>query len=257
MQLGLNDLGLNNGQVFSPAAFFSASEQGAWYDPSDLSSMFQESTGVTPAVVGQPVGLILDKSGRGNHATQATAAARPTLRQAAGGQYYLEFDGVDDSLVGALPSGDYIYHTLGSAAAMRSVADDFKQLVALGNIGNATPRLRNYPISSLWNTLMTNDAGSSASLESVTAADTSAHVHLHNSGASSRRYRVDSVVATAAAASGAMTINAIGLGAKLDGGAGDYGQLNLYQTVLVAAVITSAQEASLAAYLAVKGGVTL
>lgn len=34
----------------------------------------------------------------GNHATQATAASRPTLRQDASGYYYLEFDGVDDSL---------------------------------------------------------------------------------------------------------------------------------------------------------------
>lgn len=35
----------------------------------------------------------------GNHATQATAASRPVLRQTAGGLYYLEFDGTDDFLV--------------------------------------------------------------------------------------------------------------------------------------------------------------
>lgn len=35
----------------------------------------------------------------GNHATQATAAARPTLQQTAGGLYYLDFDGVDDWLL--------------------------------------------------------------------------------------------------------------------------------------------------------------
>ncbi len=44
-------------------ALFANSEQGAWYDPSDFSSMFQDSTGTTPVTaVGQPVGLILDKS---------------------------------------------------------------------------------------------------------------------------------------------------------------------------------------------------
>jgi len=48
---------------FSPAALFSAGEVGAWYDPSDFSTMFQDSTGVTPVTaVEQPVGLILDKS---------------------------------------------------------------------------------------------------------------------------------------------------------------------------------------------------
>jgi hypothetical protein len=37
----------------------------------------------------------------GNHATQATAASRPILRQDANGKYYLFFDGVDDSLATA------------------------------------------------------------------------------------------------------------------------------------------------------------
>lgn len=41
----------------------------------------------------------------GNHATQATAASRPTLRQDASGYYYLEFDGIDDSL--AMASVDF------------------------------------------------------------------------------------------------------------------------------------------------------
>lgn len=40
---------------------FSAGEQGAWYDPSDLSTLFQDAYGTTPVTaVGQPVGLILD-----------------------------------------------------------------------------------------------------------------------------------------------------------------------------------------------------
>lgn len=39
-----------------------------------------------------------DKSGRGNHASQATTAARPLLQQDTGGRYYLSFDGVDDRL---------------------------------------------------------------------------------------------------------------------------------------------------------------
>jgi len=37
----------------------------------------------------------------GNHASQATAASRPILRQDAGGRYYLEFDGVDDGMATA------------------------------------------------------------------------------------------------------------------------------------------------------------
>ena len=59
---------------------FSASEPGAWYDPSDMSTLFQDSAGTTPVTaVERPVGRMLDKSGRGNHATQATTTKRPVL----------------------------------------------------------------------------------------------------------------------------------------------------------------------------------
>ena len=81
--------------AINPATLFSGAS-GAWYDPSDLTTVWQDSGRTTPAVVGDPVGCIDDKSGAGLHMTQATAAARPTLRQDAGGFYYLERDGSDD-----------------------------------------------------------------------------------------------------------------------------------------------------------------
>jgi len=50
-------------QVFSPASLFTSGVQGAWYDPSDYTSLFQESAGKTAVTaVEQPVGLMLDKS---------------------------------------------------------------------------------------------------------------------------------------------------------------------------------------------------
>jgi hypothetical protein len=85
------------GQVWTPATLFASGEQGAWYDPSDFSTLFQDTAGTVPVTaVGQSVARINDKSGRGNHATQATTAARPLLEQDAGGRYYLKGDGVDD-----------------------------------------------------------------------------------------------------------------------------------------------------------------
>jgi hypothetical protein len=66
---------------FNVLSLFSSGEQGAWYDPSDFSTMFQDSAGSTPVTaVEQPVGLIRDKSGRNNHASQATSTSRPVLR---------------------------------------------------------------------------------------------------------------------------------------------------------------------------------
>ncbi len=79
---------------------FANGEQGFWYDPNDLSTMYQDAAGTVPVTgAGQPVGLILDKSGRGNHARQTQAAMRPILqRNATTGAYYLALDGADDFL---------------------------------------------------------------------------------------------------------------------------------------------------------------
>jgi hypothetical protein len=56
--------GLINGfGGFNPATLFATGEQGAWYDPSDLTTLFQDSAGTTPVTAaGQSVGLMLDKS---------------------------------------------------------------------------------------------------------------------------------------------------------------------------------------------------
>lgn len=54
---------LSGATAFTPASLFAASEPGAWYDPSDFSTMFQDVSGTIPVTaVGQPVGLIWDKS---------------------------------------------------------------------------------------------------------------------------------------------------------------------------------------------------
>ena len=84
---------------FDPAVLFANNEPGVWYDPSDLSTLFQDTAGTTPVTTpGQTVALMLDKSGNGFHATQPTAAARPTY-QTDGTLHWLSFDGVDDWMV--------------------------------------------------------------------------------------------------------------------------------------------------------------
>jgi hypothetical protein len=71
-----------------------------WYDPSDLTTLFQDSAGTVPVTTaGQTVGKMLDKSGRGNHATQATAGLRPTYQVDTNGHPYLLFDGIADYMV--------------------------------------------------------------------------------------------------------------------------------------------------------------
>ncbi|WP_420229036.1 hypothetical protein ACOBWA_08420 [Psychrobacter sp. ER1] len=42
---------------------FAGDKQGVWYDPSDLTTLFQDAAGTTPVTKdGDPVGLMLDKS---------------------------------------------------------------------------------------------------------------------------------------------------------------------------------------------------
>lgn len=62
LRLGLG-LGLSGGVSFSPLSLFAASEPGFWFDPSDISTLFQDTAGTTPVTAaGQSVGLVLDKS---------------------------------------------------------------------------------------------------------------------------------------------------------------------------------------------------
>lgn len=96
----LKAIGAGVPRPWVPDQLFRAGEVGIWYDPSDLSTLFQDAAGTTPVTdVEQPVGLMLDKSGGGHNATQSTAAARPVLRQDVSGAYYLAFDGIDDYMV--------------------------------------------------------------------------------------------------------------------------------------------------------------
>ncbi len=73
----------------------------AWYDPSDLSTLWQD-TGKTTAVTAadDPVRVVEDISGNGNDLVAPSDAARP-LYKTAGGLRWLEFDGTDDAMADA------------------------------------------------------------------------------------------------------------------------------------------------------------
>ena len=60
------------------AALFGNDEDGFLIDADDWSTLFQDTAGTQPVTApNQGVALALDKSGNGNHATQATTADRP------------------------------------------------------------------------------------------------------------------------------------------------------------------------------------
>lgn len=85
----------NNTVAPSVGDLFVGGFQGAWYDPADLAALFQDATGTVPVTAdGQPVGLMLDKSGNGNHATNADVETCPRYRTD-GTRHWLQFRGLD------------------------------------------------------------------------------------------------------------------------------------------------------------------
>lgn len=110
------------GFEFSPHLLFANGEQGAWYDPSDLTTLFQDAAGTTPVTAdGDPVGLMLDKSGNGNHATQEVSADRPVYRTA-GGLHWLESEGFRCGLETSLQ--------MGLSGGRRSLLTAFRQMTS-------------------------------------------------------------------------------------------------------------------------------
>lgn len=87
------------GPPFEPGELFSSAEAGAWYDPSDVATLWKDTGGTDPVTApGDAVARIDDKSGNGRHLTQDTVANRPTYQVDASDKSYLLFDGVDDYL---------------------------------------------------------------------------------------------------------------------------------------------------------------
>lgn len=84
------------GSNFDPMTLFAGGKQGVFYDPSDKSTLFQDVAGTVPVTKdGDPVALMKDKSGNGNHATQTVSASRPTYHTD-GVLHWLQRDGADD-----------------------------------------------------------------------------------------------------------------------------------------------------------------
>jgi len=83
---------------WTPLQIFLSGVLGVWFDPSDLSTLFQDAAGTIPVTAdGDPVGLMLDKSGNGYHASQSVSGARPVYRTD-GVLHWIQLDGINDFL---------------------------------------------------------------------------------------------------------------------------------------------------------------
>jgi hypothetical protein len=88
------------GGGFSPNALFASGEAGDWFDPSDLSRMWQDTAGTTPVTAdGQTVARIDGQRGVVS-LQQSDAAKRPAYKTSAG-LHWLQFDGTNDAFASA------------------------------------------------------------------------------------------------------------------------------------------------------------
>lgn len=124
--------GENNQPVYDPQDLFENGQQGVWYDPSDISTLFQDAAGTIPVTAsGDPVGMIKDKSGNGNHAKQTMSSKRLVYVKLPD---RLLLDGVDDELIITIPIGGW-EGTMVLASMNGTASYDVKLLAGKYNLG--------------------------------------------------------------------------------------------------------------------------
>ena len=164
---------------FSPASLFAASEPGGWYDPSDLTTLFQDSAGTTPVTAaGQSVGLWLDKSqglvlgselvsnpgGPFVATTGYSAGGSATISVSSGRLSVAQTVGFTDGVLCALPNNSFSNSSvitfevdLGSATLVQVQAGN-------GNFGNGSIIVVNITASGTYNIVTTTRGGGTAGL---------------------------------------------------------------------------------------------
>ena len=205
---------------------FRNGEQGAWYDPSDLTTLFQDSAGITPVTAfEQPVGLMLDKRNTPYSVTFNGTSSH--LRYA-------------DSSAFDLSSGDFTIEAWVNIASGTGLKAICSKLTASGYGGfifaiNATSL--SYYLSSngtAWN-VASNALGGTLSI------GTWNHVALVRNGNTFTPY-LNGVAGTAITFSGTLfnPSNVIGVGADVPGAVSDYfnGSISNLRVVKGTAVYT-------------------
>lgn len=239
-------------------ALFAAGEKGVWLDRSDLSTMFQDLTNTTPAVVDSPVGHCRDKSGNGAHWTAFNSAARPILRLTSG-VYWLQWDGVDDrGTTGAIDFSAVDEMTAFVGARKLGETSQYIYMLGPGISASAgiAMSIANYGTPSIWGASRgTATTYATASSAGYAAPFTFVATHRTKISADTNLLRVNGVdVATSAADQGAGNyLNAaLTIGSYAGGGAHYSGRDN--QVILRGKTSTLAEYTAVEAWISAKIG---
>ena len=209
--------------------------------------MSQNSDGTGAAAVDGPVGRILDKSGRGNHALQSIAAARPLLRQDGIKRLYLEFDGADDRLVSNLS----MPQPFDRISAIRQIGWALNDLVFSCHSSDFGALYQN-PIAPTL--LLYDGAGDPSRPQSAElAVGMNGIVVERFAGANSRL-----AISNGAYVSGSLNGNAIAhfsIGARSGGGGAS--SIRLYGVLAIGRLLSAAETMRVRRFMAARAGVSL
>jgi hypothetical protein len=117
-------------------ALFEGYTEGAWYDPQDASTLWQDTARTIPVTAtGQAVYAMDDKSGNNFHLQCSVQDGAPLYNVTGGGYAYLEFDGINDRLSSNTKLGFSTDPTISSSVVTETIthvspADRYWQLGA-------------------------------------------------------------------------------------------------------------------------------
>ena len=246
----------------SAANAIAAANNGLLFDIGDMSTLYQDAAGtIQVTAVGQPVGMVLDKSGNGNHATQPITASRPTLIYE-NGMYGLRFDGIDDYL--NLP---YMGLYAGGAASIVCAVDSVTQATdghLLAERSTTSANQKYIPSRRVANdgidALVINDAattvkdtsGTTSGLRTKTVRsiiDNGQNINIYKEGVLSG---YDNYTR-----SGALTLNNTTLGASVSTTTTNYMQFKLFGLIVTKSALNDTQRLQCEKYLGRKVNVPI
>ena len=240
---------------WTPIQIFLAGEKGAWYDPSDLSTLFQDAAGTIPVTAdGDPVGLMLDKSGNGDHASQSVSAKR-MVYGTDGVLRWIDSDGIGAFLI----------------TSVASIQGNGSRTILVGALTEPTTA----PISHIVHSGNDGTAGATFGLVSRTGSVNNLGQHYWNgsfnsgfSGMGTDVYSVNKNGSTetyrrATTNQEAVNTKTTTTGAGVyylfsrAGGNSEYGNGKIYGIVIVDRALTASEMEASESYLANQAGVTL
>lgn len=248
-------------KTFGPLDLFTGGQGGAWYDPSDLSHMWQDTAGTVPVTTdGQSVLRIDDKSGNGLHLIQAVGALAP-LYKTDGTLRWLQFDGLTQYLSRAAVDLTAFFRVSLFFSTRKSVQDAQRILIEHGtNVSSVNGTFGvSMPNSTTFTQIGGRHRGATATIASVRGQSTapvsdytSMISDLQAPSLQTRNGGAASAVASGATGGGNFTSQTLYLGARA--GLTNFFSGNVYEMMFVMKTATASEITNAENYCRLKAG---